>query len=92
MSIEHIDDTPNEGPAPNPDFSRAYIVPDSGGGYIAGSSDGYEMLTSASTPDEALEDLTIAKKVDSRGEEDGDSVDLENVIADSGFDPKDFEL
>jgi hypothetical protein len=47
------------------------------------------MLTPATTPEEAIEDLTIAKIVEARSEND-DSEDLEDVIREFGYDPEDF--
>lgn len=98
--FERVDDSPNEGPAPNPDFSRAYVLPDSDGGYIAGSSDGFEVLTPAPTPEEAIENLQIAKMVERARElglgfeislDDEGTMTLEELAEELGFDPDDFK-
>jgi|GEM_PF-6150681 len=78
-----------------------FTVRDSGGGYVGVSSDGYEMLTPATTPEEALDDLAIAHMVDKAAAEGrepfvmeigGSGEALDELITEFGFDPEDFRL
>ncbi|MEK7594600.1 MAG: hypothetical protein AAB436_03120 [Patescibacteria group bacterium] len=93
--VDRLDGSGSEGfPSGDANDGLPHIEAHPDGGFVASSPDGLQVLTPSSTPDEAVEDLSIARFLDKKfGIPDLSSeVELDVAISELGFDPQDFQI